>query len=77
MKKIKEIIVLVVFVLGVLAILYIVLVLISFAAMLDGGGSGDILKLARNAEVLIPAVILIASLHLTWKKAGQIMMAER
>jgi hypothetical protein len=63
--------------LGVLATAYLLLVIISFAAMLDGGGSGLILDSMLNPYFAIPIFLSALSLLLTWDKAEKIMTKER
>lgn len=75
MKK-SEVFILAAFVLGMMAIGYLVLAGISFLAMLEGGGSADILDSMKSPYVAIPIVILALSTLLTTKKANRIIMQE-
>jgi hypothetical protein len=71
---IKNFFILVAFALGVLAAGYLVLAAISFVAMIDGGGSGEILDSMKNPYISFPILILAASTLLTGRKANKIVM---
>lgn len=74
--KIKEFLILAAFVLGMMAIAYLMLVLLSLVAMLENGGSGDILDSMKNPYFAITVIMLALSTLLTIKKANRIIMQE-
>lgn len=65
MKR-KEIFIIMIFALGAGAVAYLILAAISFAAMLDGGGSGVILETMKSPYIYIPIFIAAVSTMLTW-----------